>query len=90
MVLDLGAGDISAGTVMGIYAQGPTIIDSEEPRYEGENNFLRSAFSVDDEIAQPALKVGELVVFKVFDKASFALITQSAKIIRKGAIVAKP
>ena len=90
VVLDLGANDVSAGTVMGIYAQGPKIIDSEEPQYEGENNFLRSAFSVDDEIAQPALKVGELVVFKVFEKASFALITQSSKIIRKGAIVAKP
>ncbi|MFT4941546.1 MAG: hypothetical protein ACI88A_004616 [Paraglaciecola sp.] len=90
VVLDLGSSDVSAGTVMGIYAQGPKIIDSEQPRYEGENNFLRSAFSVDDEIAQPALKVGELVVFKVFEKASYALITRSAKIIRKGAIVAKP
>ena len=90
VVLDLGGNDVSAGTVMGIYAQGPKIIDGEQPSYEGENNFLRSAFSVDDEITQPALKVGELVVFKVFEKASYALITRSAKIIRKGAIVAKP
>ncbi|MFT5675811.1 MAG: hypothetical protein ACI808_001743, partial [Paraglaciecola sp.] len=90
VVLDLGGSDVSPGTVMGIYAQGPKIIDSEQPRYEGENNYLRSAFSVDDEITQPALKVGELVVFKVFEKASYALITRSAKIIRKGAIVAKP
>ena len=89
-ILDLGKREVSAGTVMGIYAQGPNIIDSEKPLYEGEGNVLRNAFSVGEEIVQPALKVGELVVFKVFDKASYALITRSTKVIRKGAIVAQP
>lgn len=90
VILDLGGREVTAGTVMGIYAQGPNIIDTDKPQYEGENNFLRNAFSLGNEILQPALKVGELVVFKVFDKASYALITQSTKIIRRGAIVAKP
>jgi len=90
VILDLGGQDLTAGTVMGVYAQGPNIIDTDKPQYEGENNFLSNAFSRGDEILQPALKVGELVVFKVFDKASYALITQSTKIIRRGAIVAKP
>ncbi|MFT4994495.1 MAG: hypothetical protein ACI965_001525 [Paraglaciecola sp.] len=90
VILDLGAREVTAGTVMGIYAQGPNIIDTDQPQYEGENNFLRNAFSRGDAVLQPALKVGELVVFKVFDKASYALITQSTKIIRRGAIVAKP
>ena len=90
VVLDLGERDIEPGTVMGIYLQGPAIVDSEEPKYENENNYLKSAFSIDQEIQQPAHKVGELVVFKVFEKASYGLITRSTKIVRHGAIVATP
>jgi hypothetical protein len=90
VILDLGEGEVTAGTVMGIYAQGPNIIDSDNPKYEGETSFVVNALSRGDEIKQPALRVGEVVVFKVFNKASYALITQSTKLIRKGAIVAKP
>lgn len=90
VVLDLGEADVSAGTVMGIYAQGPNIIDGYQPKYEGESDVIRSAFERGDEIAQPALKVGEVVVFKSFEKASYALITESAKVIKRGMIVAKP
>lgn len=89
VVVNLGQRDVSAGTVMGIYMQGPKIVDSDQPVYESENTFLRNAFG-GDEISQPALKVGDLVIFKVFDKASYALIVNSTKIIRQGAIVAKP
>ena len=90
VVLDLGADQVSAGTVMGIYRQGPKIIDGEEPKYEGENNVIRSAFNRGDEISQPALKVGEVVVFKTFNIASYALITKSARVIKRGMLVAKP
>lgn len=90
VVLDLGADQVSAGTIMGIYRQGPKIIDGKQPKYEGENNVIRSAFNRGDEISQPALKVGEVVVFKTFDIASYALITKSARVIKRGMIVAKP
>ncbi|MBL4629985.1 MAG: LysM peptidoglycan-binding domain-containing protein [Paraglaciecola sp.] len=90
VVLDIGADQVSAGTIMGIYSQGPRIIDGEHPKYEGESNMIRSAFNKGGEIIQPALKVGEVVVFKVFDAASYALITKSAKVIKRGMIVAKP
>ncbi|NCP66589.1 MAG: LysM peptidoglycan-binding domain-containing protein [Paraglaciecola sp.] len=90
VIIDLGANAVSLGTVMGIYAQGPAIIDEEQPKYVGENNALASAFSLNENIIQPALKVGELVVFKVFDKASYALITRSSTVISRGAIVANP
>lgn len=90
VVLDLGADQVSAGTVMGIYSQGPRIIDGKQPKYEGESDVIRSAFNKGDEIDQPALKVGEVVVFKAFDLASYALITESAKVIKRGMIVAKP
>jgi hypothetical protein len=90
VVLDIGAAQVSAGTIMGIYSQGPRIIDGKQPKYEGESNMIRSAFNQGDEITQPALKVGEVVVFKTFDTASYALITKSAKVIKRGMIVAKP
>jgi len=90
VVLDIGSDQISAGTVMGIYSQGPRIIDGKQPKYEGETDMIRSAFNQGDEISQPALKVGEVVVFKAFDTASYALITKSAKVIKRGMIVAKP
>jgi LysM repeat protein len=89
-VLDIGADQVSAGTIMGIYSQGPRIIDGKHPKYEGETDTIRSAFNQGDEISQPALKVGEVVVFKSFDTASYALITKSAKVIKRGMIVAKP
>lgn len=90
VVLDIGADQVSAGTIMGIYNQGPRIIDGKHPKYEGESDMIRSAFDMGDEISQPALKVGEVVVFKAFDTASYALITKSAKVIKRGMIVAKP
>jgi hypothetical protein len=90
VVLDIGADQVSAGTIMGIYSQGPKIIDGKQPTYEGETNMIRSAFNRGDEILQPALKVGEVVVFRAFDSASYALITKSAKVIKRGMIVAKP
>ena len=51
---------------------------------------MKSAFNGGDEVQQPAVKVGELVVFQVFEKASYALITRSSKVIRNGAIVGRP
>jgi len=90
VVLDIGSDQVSAGTIMGIYSQGPRIIDGKQPKYEGETDMIRSAFNQGDEISQPALKVGEVIVFKAFDTASYALITKSAKVIKRGMIVAKP
>lgn len=90
VVLDLGADQVTAGTIMGIYSQGPRIVDGKQPKYEGETDMIRSAFNMGDEISQPALKVGEVVVFRTFDTASYALITKSAKVIKRGMIVAKP
>lgn len=89
-VLDLGQSEVKPGTVMGIYQQGPAIMRGEQPKYEGEDNPLKSFFSIDGKIQQPAIKIGELVVFKVFEKASYALITGSSSVIREGAIVAAP
>ncbi len=89
VVLDLGESDVQPGTIMGIYEKGPNIIDKSSPSYANEGNKVTN-FLFGDEMEQPAVKTGQLVVFQVFDKVSYALITESAKIIRKGAIVAHP
>ncbi|GAC12705.1 hypothetical protein GLIP_0050 [Aliiglaciecola lipolytica E3] len=90
VILDLGSRKVKPGTVLGIYVQGPNIQDSIDPKYTGENNFVENLFDGSDELRQPAIKVGEVVVFKVFKKASYGLITRSTKTIREGALVAKP
>jgi len=89
VTLDLGREQVNAGTVMGVYIQGPDIRDSELPVYEGEKGFYQDVL-FDEAIQQPGIKVGELVVFKVFAKTSYALIIRSSDIIRRGSIVAKP
>lgn len=90
VVLDINQEEVSAGTIMGIYSKGPSIIDGYEPKYEGESDIVRSAFAVGDVLEQPAIKVGELLIFKTFEKVSYALITDSAKVIKRGMIVANP
>jgi hypothetical protein len=90
VIVNIGSESIEPGTVMGVYMQGPTILDNESPLYEHENTYLKSAFSSSEEIKQPALKVGELVVFKVFENVSYGILTRSTKAIRNGAIVGNP
>ena len=90
VVVDIGKAAIAAGTVLGIYAQGPDIIDGETPRYADESNVVRSVFRDGSTVIQPALKIGELVIFKTFDKASYGIITRARELVKHGAIVAKP
>lgn len=90
VIINIGTLDIRAGTVMGIYLQGPDIIDNHPIRYDDESSGSETLFGDDNRIKQPALKVGELVVFKSFEKVSYALITKSTSVIRTGALVAKP
>ncbi|WP_100644175.1 LysM peptidoglycan-binding domain-containing protein [Alteromonas facilis] len=90
VIIDLGASDIEPGTVMGIYLEGPDIYDGEEPQYDGESSLLKGAFQDGSTIKQPAIKIGELVVFKTFDKASYAIITRASEMIKNGVLVAKP
>mgnify|MGYP003668271503 FL=1 len=90
VIIDIGNNDIDAGIVMGIYQQGAAVLDSEPAQYLSESQTLERAFSFNDVLPQPWMKVGELLVFKVFSKVSYALVTRSSTVIRKGAIVAKP
>ncbi|MCW8093471.1 LysM peptidoglycan-binding domain-containing protein [Alteromonas sp. ASW11-130] len=90
VIVDIGSDSIKPGTVMGIYAQGPDIIDGKSPRYSSESNVVRSVFNDGTTVKQPALKVGELIIFKTFEKASYGIITRARDRVKKGAIVANP
>lgn len=90
VIVDLGEEEIEPGTVLGIYMAGPTIFDGDTPQYEEESHALRGAFDDGNTINQPALKIGEVVVFKTFDKASYAMILRASELVKNGAIVAAP
>jgi len=90
VILNLGSRFIEPGTVMGIYSQGPAIYDSEKPVYEREKSAAMAYFSFNERVEQPAIKVGELVVFKTFENASYAWVTKTKTHLQGGEIVAKP
>lgn len=89
VVLDLSLHHVTPGTAMGIYSQGPDILVGNPPTYQNKSS-LGTWSLIGDIVEQPAVKVGELVVVKTFDGASFGLITRADKGIRRGMIVAHP
>lgn len=90
VVVDIGKDELTPGTVMGIYSQGPDVFADTPPVYDEDADLVGKWTSGSSRVAQPALKVGELVVFKTFDATSYGLITKASKTIRTGAIVAHP
>ena len=90
VILDLGHSDVKPGTVMGIYEQGPAILNDERPRYANEPGAKTGGDWFANTVNQPALKIGELVVFKTFNAASYGLITKANKGVKRGNIVANP
>lgn len=90
VVISLGSADVEPGMVMGIYAKGPAIYDSESPKYELRESAVKEFFSTAERVEQPAFKIGELVVFKTFDNASYAWVTEATKHMKGGEYVGQP
>ncbi|MEW9797879.1 LysM peptidoglycan-binding domain-containing protein [Alteromonas sp. CYL-A6] len=90
VIVDVGRADVSPGTVMGIYQQGPDIIDGETPQYADETGVLRSVFNDGSTVKQPAMKIGELIIFNTFNNVSYGIITRASELVKRGAIVANP
>lgn len=91
VVLDVGErDDIAAGTVMGIYLPGPNLDTSDKPGYAKSTDWLFGLAEDEDVITAPPIKVGELVVFRVFENTSYGLIVKASNIIKRGALVAHP
>lgn len=90
VIIDIGKSEVSAGTVMGLYVGGPDIIDSDEPRYANEGSTVSAPNLFSQRVQQPALKIGEIVIFKTFEAASYGIITRAKEGVKRGFIVAKP
>lgn len=90
VVISLGAADVEPGTVMGIYARGPAILDNENPSYEVSQSPVKTLFSASERVEQPAFKIGELIIFKTFHNASYAWITRSDKHMKGGEYLGQP
>jgi LysM repeat protein len=89
VIVNLGKQDVTPGTVFGIYKQGPDIIKSNNPTYSSDKTLLEM-LSFKERVEQPAFKVGELVIVKSFDNASYAWVTKSETHFTGGEIIAKP
>lgn len=89
-ILDLGSSDVSAGTVFGLYASGPDIINDDEPRYANEQGSANGIQLFAQRLKQPAFKVGEMIIIQTFESASYGIITRASEGIKRGFIVAKP
>ena len=92
VVLNRGAlNELKAGHMLGIYRNSPTVIDGKNgPVYVEDANKLQKMFKnfSDDTIALPREKVGELMVFKVSERSSFAIVTKTQRPIRVGDSIA--
>jgi hypothetical protein len=100
VVLNLGSEqNIEAGHVLDLERQSPTVIDGPRgPRYPEDSSKYEKLLSdvsqlfgdeSDEESTtwtMPKEKVGELIIFKVYDKISYALITKNQHPIRIGDI----
>lgn len=88
VVVDLGGNEVAPGTVMGIYKRGPVIEQGHNRK--SEDSWLPAIFDSQEAPQPPAIKSGDLVVFKTFEHTSYALILNSSRIVRRGDIVGKP
>ena len=81
---------LQAGNVLGIYRQSPTVVidDGKPVYYEDASSYARLFDS--NTLEMPIEKVGDMVVFKVYENASYALITESLRPLRVGDLVAQP
>jgi hypothetical protein len=89
VIVNIGKDQVAPGTVFGIYQQGEDIVTTKSPRNSNKDSLL-DIFSFSENITQPAYKVGELVIVKSFENASYAWITKAETHLVGGEIIAKP
>jgi len=90
VIINLGKREVKQGTVFGIYSKGPDVLYDDKPSYTQTRSSIVDAFSVKERVEQPAYKIGELIVVRSFENASYGWVTQANKHIRGGEFVAKP
>lgn len=75
---------VGAGDVFAVLKRGKTIIRHEQNLnfdYSDQVNQYDKLFSDKNELQLPDERIGEMMVFKVYNKVSLALITHSAQVI---------
>lgn len=92
VVLNRGAlQELAPGHMLGIYRNSPLVIDGKDgPVYIEDGNKLQKALRNfgDNSIQLPREKVGELMVFKVSERTSFAIVTKTQLPVRVGDLIA--
>lgn len=87
VVLNRGRQDLNPGHMLGIYRQSPTVVDGRNgPVYLEDATKLQKVMRDfgGEALTMPQEKVGELMVFKVSEKVSFAIVTQTSRPVRVG------
>ncbi|TXH98803.1 MAG: LysM peptidoglycan-binding domain-containing protein [Rheinheimera sp.] len=88
VVLNKGQQDgVKAGYMFSIYRQSPAVVDSSRgPVYMSDaSKYQKIMGGIDgDRIDMPKEQIGELMVFKVAERTSFAIVTGTKKPIRVG------
>jgi LysM repeat protein len=79
--------DVKPGHMFSIYRQSPSVVDTKTgPVYSSDaTKYQKFTGGIDGEaLVMPREKVGELMVFKVSERTSFAIVTGTKKPIRVG------
>lgn len=87
VVLNRGQHELRPGDMLGIYRNSPTVIDGKNgPVYLEDATKLQKVMRDfgGEALSMPQEKVGELMVFKVAEKVSFAIVTQTSRPVRVG------
>ncbi|MGI5309901.1 LysM peptidoglycan-binding domain-containing protein [Rheinheimera sp. WS51] len=82
--------ELTAGHMLGIYRNSPVVFDGKDgPVYIEDGNKLQKAMRNfgDNSIQLPREKVGELMVFKVAERTSFAIVTKNSSPVRVGDLI---
>ena len=77
--------NVGSGDVFAVLKRGKTIIRNNQQddfNYDEQVSQYDSLFGDDNALQLPDERVGEMMVFKVYDKVSLALITQSSQVIK--------
>jgi hypothetical protein len=79
--------DIKAGHMFSIYRQSPSVVDTKNgPVYSSDaTKYQELTGGIDGEaLIMPREKIGQLMVFKVSERTSFAIVTDTKRPIRVG------
>ncbi|NTS78653.1 LysM peptidoglycan-binding domain-containing protein [Catenovulum sp. SM1970] len=96
VIIDAGSEQgLATGNVMGVYSRSPQVVMQEGlPVYvEDASAFTKfvDQFEENKQILDlPTELVGQIVVFKVYDKVSYALVTEAEKVLRVDDYVGMP